>query len=223
MIVLRRQYVLVLFISLVLITPFLGCTENIDDSNSADKEKNDDVKTEELTDEDWEYYVWQYTTRNQLFDKIQTGWEIINSTTDKHIRLFILRNDSVEDISKLNNISLTIKKNVTSHLNNISNFNLSNRLEEIRGNQIIILNSYYNISKSYSSIYNKYIKRLKDHDESIQKTEYVDMSDQINEIIENSKSIQTQINTINTKLNNSISENEYFKWVEGKNTSILEF
>ena len=217
---LNKKIVLVLLISFFLIMPFLGCIEDKQEATEKENEDNNDPVMQDLTDEDWNYYVWQYITRDNLFSQIEKGWSIINATSDRNIRLLKLNESNLVKITRLNNISSEMKGNITHHLENISTYNLSYRLDAVRENQITILKCYLNISKNYSSIYDRYNQQISNL-APLSGDEYVEISAEMDSIINQSLLIQSNIITINTKLNNSISDDEYYEWAEGKNTSMF--
>jgi len=209
----KKNYISILIVTLLIVLSFSGCILN---QNETDKNK-----AEPLTDEDWEYYTWQYTTRNQLFDQMNNGWHILNSTSKAKGRLIELNDNNLHNLSQLYNLSKQMEENSTTHLSKISNFTLSNRMESIRRDQIVILNNYLNISTNYSAIYNRYAEEMQSYNVSSQKPKYISFSNEMELIIENTLSIQSRISSISTKVNSTISEKEWNTWTQGKDTSIF--
>ncbi len=176
-----------LILSIILVIVLAGCFQ-VDESN----EKK--VYDEDLTKEDWDYFVFHYFSGKDLNQLFKSGFQIINTEMSKFDPInssFLLEvnQSNWNELSNLKNISNIMYKNISNYRNELTNFTLSSNMIDHAKKQSDLFNVYENTSNLYMITYNRIVVV---YNSSKAETSYVDISDIMLQIF----SIEESINDI---------------------------
>jgi len=162
----------ILLTLIILIAGFSGCVQ---ESESDDQETQD----VQLTDEDWNYFVFHYESGKDLNQLFTSGFNII----DKEIKLFDpvnssflleVNNSNLNIITNLKNISNEMYENISDYRSTLDDFKVSSNLIDHHQKQGDLFDVYENLSNLYLATYNRIISV---YNSSTAKTKLVDISD----------------------------------------------
>ncbi|HMA83035.1 MAG TPA: hypothetical protein VKP59_02275 [Candidatus Thermoplasmatota archaeon] len=157
---------------IILIVGFSGCVQE----NESDEQITQDVQ---LTDEDWNYFVFHYKSGKDLNQLFTSGFNII----DKEIKLFDpvnssflleVNNSNLNELTNLKNISNKMYENISDYRSTLDDFMVSSNLIEHHQKQSNLFDVYENLSNLYLATYNRIISV---YNSSTAKTKLVDISD----------------------------------------------
>lgn len=157
---------------IILIAGFSGCVQE----NESDEQETQDVQ---LTDEDWNYFVFHYESGKDLNQLFTSGFNII----DKEIKLFDpvnssflleVNNSNLNIITNLKNISNEMYENISDYRSTLDDFKVSSNLIDHHQKQGDLFDVYENLSNLYLATYNRIISV---YNSSTAKTKLVDISD----------------------------------------------
>lgn len=178
----KKKLISIGIILIFLIVGFSGCLE---EKNIESDEKNTyNGKSEygnNLTDEDWDYFVFHYNSGKDLNNLFTIGFDIIDtqiSLFDPVNSSFLLEinNSNKNILYQLNNISNTMNSNISLYNSFLNNFTLSSNMVNHSFEQKKLLNAYQNYSYAFLSIYNKIIANF---NPSIEEYFFIDISEEM--------------------------------------------
>jgi len=190
-----KKFLIMLSI-IILITGLSGCIT---------EDKSEKQTYEKLTDEDWNYIVWYYTSDGNFFNFANKGT--------------LLLREEHSNFTKFENLSNELYQEIQIRMEENSNFTLSNRIEVLRTYYTKILNLKINVSIEYYNIYELYwdtynpitrtvnISLLKIYDQNI--ANYIGL-------------IADYLEEMDNHMNDTISDEEWNIWIKGRDLSFLD-
>lgn len=124
-----------------------GCTSN----------QQPTVVSSELTDEDWDYFVFHYNSGKDLHGLFMEGFDIVNeeiSLFDPTNSSFLLKCNAsnIDRLSQLSFIAETMKENISVYKSRLAGFSLSDQMKDHGLQQNKLFNVYSNLSNVFLSI-----------------------------------------------------------------------
>lgn len=208
-----------------LITGFSGCIEDKDtdyDKNNSDFDDN--IESEgNLTEEDWDYFVFHYTSGKDLHILFTSGFNIIDNELaffDSVNSTFLLGfNLSNQDtLFQLKSISKVMNANISQYRTILQNFTLSDKMINHGLEQNKLLNGYQNLSNAFLSVYDK-INAFFEH--SNESTTLIDISEEMEIILVGDDSI-ADIMDNQVEIIVSISDEEWDEWAKDRDWSFMD-
>ena len=208
-----------------LITGFSGCVEDKDTNPNKDNSNFDDniESGGNLTEEDWDYFVFQYTSGKDLHDLFTSGFNIIDNELalfDPINSTFLLElNLSNQDnLFQLKSISKVMNANISQYRTILQNFTLSDKMINHGLEQNKLINSYQNLSNDFLSVYNKINASFELSNES---TTLVDISEEMEIIFVGDDSIAVIMDN-QVEIIVSISDEEWDEWTKDRDWSFMD-
>jgi len=190
-----KKYLIIISI-IILITGLSGCIT---------EDKSEKQTYEKLTDEDWNYIVWYYTSDGNFFNYTDTGTSIMG---EEH-----------SNFTKFENLSNKLYQEIQIRMQENSKFTLSNRIEVLRTYYTKILNLKINVSIEYYNIYELYWDTYNPITEIVN----ISLLQIYNQNIANYIGlIADYLEDMENHMNNTISDEEWNIWIKGRDWSFLD-
>lgn len=176
-----------------------------------------------LTDNDWDYYVFSYTSGKDLRDISDVGLAQINDALtwfDPTNESFLLQVNAsnVDTLLLLKSLSMQMDDNISRYIASLQNFTLSNIIHNHSKEQNGLFHCYQNISKAFSLIFFKMNSSL---NESSTSSFLVDVSDEMNTIFDEDEKRNDILND-QVNLLISIPEDVWDTWTSGRDWSFMQ-
>ena len=208
-----------------LITGFSGCVEDKDTNPNKDNSNFDDniESGGNLTEEDWDYFVFHHTSGKDLHALFTSGFNIIDNELalfDPINSTFLLElNLSNQDtLFQLKSISKVMNANISQYRTILQNFTLSDKMINHGLEQNKLINSYQNLSNDFLSVYNKINASFELSNES---TTLVDISEEMGIIFVGDDSIAVIMDN-QVEIIVSISDEEWDEWTKDRDWSFMD-
>lgn len=198
----KKQVITVGIIILFTSIQISGCTET-----------NNTI--EPLTDTDWNYFVWQHLSTDNITYYLTTITNLTNNITKYiHISTFLDLTSTSQNFTQLNATAHKWNQIILQNLYENSNFNLSSRMNENRDIYALWLNDNRNISQIQLQMCNEFF--LKDANLKNKIPEYQQ------NISNHMTSAQNHFNAIMNWVNSSITDEEWNTWTANRDWSFLD-
>jgi len=181
---------------IVLITVLNGCIT---------EDKSEKQTYEKLTDEDWNYIVWYYTSDGDFFNYTDKGTSIMR---EEH-----------GNFTKFENLSNELYQEIQIKMGENNKFTLSNRIEGLRTYYTKILNLKINVSKVYYNIYELYLDTYNPVTETVNISLLQIYNQNIADYI---GLIADYLEEMDNHINNTISDEEWNIWIKDRDWSFLD-
>lgn len=221
----NNRFVAIGITLMFLITGFSGCVEDKDTNPNKDNSNFDDniESGGNLTEEDWDYFVFHYTSGKDLSALFTSGFNIINNELawfDPANSTFLLElNLSNQDtLFQLKNISKVMNANISQYRTILQNFTLSNKIINHGLEQNKLINNYQNLSNAFLSVYTKINASFELSNES---TTLIDISEEMEIILVVDDSI-ADIMDNQVEIIVSISDEEWDEWTKDRDWSFMD-
>ena len=209
---------LVFLTVLVLFSGLCGCMEEVDDSTNHDT----NGLSEHLTDEDWNYYVFSYTSGKDLHELFDAGFTTINTALawfDPTNSSFLLEINAsnTNNISQLEHISTVMSENISRYTPLLQNYSLSDSIQNHSLEQKKLFLCYQNLSNIFLLISYKVQTSL---EHSNQSSILVDISEDMGAIFDED-GYRTDIMNTQVDIMVSIPDETWEEWTKDRDWSFM--
>jgi hypothetical protein len=150
----NKKPVKLICILLLTIVSLHGCIQD----NTTSDDQHDTEDANKLTDEDWAYFVFHYTSGEDLHTLYSSAGDIISnelylSDSANYTYLIELNMMNQQTLNELKNISEIMTINISRYQQTLLNFTLSEKMKNHSDLQTILFNKYQTLSDAIFSIY----------------------------------------------------------------------
>lgn len=208
----RLRGIISVLSAIVIISSICGCVTDTQES----------VRTE-LTNEDWDYFVFHYLSGKDLHGLFVGGFSIVNSEIslfDPDNSSFLLKSNMSNQhlFHQLKIISETMTENISMYKDELDGFTLSEQLKDHGLEQDKLFNVYANLSKVFLSIAEKVNTSF---NESINESLLISISNEMQLLFVGDETISLIMDNQLAKIIN-ISDEAWDEWTKERDWSFMD-